>query len=104
MLNPLIMTCPLKGHVIHLILPVQRESENIPIDGLELKALTDYANRRVRAPSITIKENTPHGAGHYLILVARSGIDQGRGCLILLRIKPWYESLLGSLNLICLKA
>ena len=75
MLNRLIMTCPFKGHVIHLILPVKRESENIPIDGLELNALTDYANRRVGAPSITIKENAPQKARHYLILVARGGIE-----------------------------
>jgi hypothetical protein len=26
------------------------------------------------------KENAPHEAGHYLSLVARGGIDQGRGC------------------------
>jgi len=28
-------------------------------------------------PCQAIKENAPHEAGHYLILVARGGIDQG---------------------------
>jgi len=30
------------------------------------------------------KENAPRQAGHYLILVARGGINRGQGCLILL--------------------
>ena len=33
--------------------------------------------------SVRPNENAPHGAGHYLSLVARGGIDQGRGYPIL---------------------